>query len=228
MNSWQVPSMMHLSSTVCSNPNMKDNFDATCNFLSGEVAALQTLNASTTGTNRTVAAMSTEFSLESDDKTKSKSKPLGKRKGKSNDKSNDNPKKKSKKSKFPKKANKFDKDKPGAYVTTDVWRSMTKEQQQAAREQRRQQGIPTRNVSTVSSQKTTTFADTVEGRHYDNAQPARGIAKTTTVQVATLEQIQPTQKPKVYKGKATKETQMDPQAEIEFLKKRLDELSERI
>jgi hypothetical protein len=84
-------------------------------------------------------------------------------------------------------------------------------------------------VSTITtSQKITTFADAVEGRHYDNDQPAGSIAKATTVQVATLEQLKPTQKPKVYKGKATKQTQMDPQAQLELLKQQIEELSKRI
>jgi hypothetical protein len=114
-------------------------------------------------------------------------------------------------------------------VTTAVWKSMSKEEQQAAREQRREQGIPTRNVSTITTnQKKTTFDETVEGRHYNNDQPAASVAKNTTVHIATLEQLQPTQKLKVYKGQATAQTQMDPQAEIELLKQQLAELSKRI
>jgi hypothetical protein len=145
-------------------------------------------------------------------------------------KSKDNPKKgKSTKAKLPKQAKKFNKDNPGAYVTAAVWRSMSKEEQQAAREQRREQGIPTRNVSTITTnQKTTTFDETVEGRHYDIDQPPASVSKNTTVQVATLAQLQPTQKTKVYKGQATAQIQMDPQAEIELLKQQLAELSKRI
>jgi hypothetical protein len=216
MNSWQVSSMMHLASTIRQNPNMKNSFDATCNFLAGEVASLQTLITSTTGATRSVAAVTTQSNL----KPKSKFNAKGK--------SKDNPKKgKPTKAKHLKQAKKFNKDDPGAYVTAAAWKSMSKEEQQAAREQRREQGIPTRNVSTITTdQKKATFDETVEGRHYNNDQPPASVAKNTTVQVATMEQ--PTQKPKVYKGKATKETQMDPQAEIEFLKKRLNELSERI
>jgi hypothetical protein len=181
MNSWQVSSMMHLPSTVHQNPTMKNNFDATCNFLPGEVASLQTLNTSTTGTNRTVAAISTQSNQKS--KSKEKTKDSSKR-GKSN----------KKKAEFPKKADKFNKDNPAAYVTAAVWKSMYKEEQQAAREKRREEGIPSRNVSTITtSQKTTTFADAVEGRHYDTDQPAGNVSKATTVQVATLEQLQPTQ-----------------------------------
>jgi hypothetical protein len=195
MNSWQVSSRMHLPSTVRQNPTMKNNFDATCNFLAGEVASLQTLNTSTTGTNRTVAAISTQSSQKTKSKEKTKDNP---KKGKSN----------KKKAKFPKKADKFNKDNPAAYVTAAVWKSMSKEEQQAAREKRREQGIPTRNVSTITtSQKTATFADAVEGRHYDNGQPPGSVAKATTVQVATLEQLKPTQKPKVYKGNATEQIQ---------------------
>ena len=105
---------------------------------------------------------------------------------------------------------------------------MSKEEQQAAREKRREQGIPTRNVSTITSQKTTTFADAVEGRHYDSDQPPGSVGKATTVQVATLEQLKPTQKPKVYKGKATEQTQMDPRAQLELLQQQIEELSKRI
>jgi hypothetical protein len=84
-------------------------------------------------------------------------------------------------------------------------------------------------VSTIiTTQKTTTFADAVEGRHYNNDQPAGNVAKATTVQVATLEQIKPTQKPKVYKGLATERTQLDTQSEIELLKQQLAELSKHI
>jgi hypothetical protein len=109
MNSWQVSSMMHLPSTIRQNPNMKNNFDATCNFLSGEVASLQTLNTSAPGTNRSVAAISTEPNT----KPKSNAKSSGKSKGKGKD----NPKKgKPNKGKFPKKANQFNKNNPGAYV----------------------------------------------------------------------------------------------------------------
>jgi hypothetical protein len=117
----------------------------------------------------------------------------------------------------------------GNAVSRDITLEHEESLQQAAREQRREQGIPTRNVSTITTnQKKATFDETVEACHYNNDQPPASVAKNTTVQVATLEQLQPTQKPKVYKGKATKEIQMDPQAEIEILKKRLDELSERI
>jgi hypothetical protein len=215
MNSWQVSSMMHLASTVCQSPTMKNNFNATCNFLAGEVASLQTLNTSTTGANRSVAAVSTQPN------------PKSKFNTKSSGKSKDNPKKgKPNKGKFPKKAKKFNKDNPGAYVTAAVWKSMSKDEQQAARDQRRDQGSPTRNVSTITTnQKTTTFAETVEGRHYNTDQPPASVAKNTTIQVATLAQLQPTQKPKVYKGQATAQSQMDPQAEIELLKQQLAELS---
>jgi hypothetical protein len=199
---------------------MKNNFDATCNFLAGEVASLQTLNTSAPGANRSVAAVSTQPNHKS------------KFNAKSSGKSKDNPKKgKSNKGRFPKKANKFSKDNPGAYVTAAVWKSMSNEEQQAARDQRRDQGIPTRNVSTITTntnQKTTTFAAAVEGRHYTNDQPAGSIAKATTVQVANLAQLQPTQNPKVYKGQATAQTQMDTQSEIELLKQQLAELSKRI
>jgi hypothetical protein len=106
MNSWQVSSMMHLASTIRLNPNNENNFDATCNFLAGEVASLQTLNTSTTGANRSVAAVSTQPN------------PKSKSNAKSSGKSKDNPKKcKPNKGKFPKKAKKFNKDNPGAYVT---------------------------------------------------------------------------------------------------------------
>jgi hypothetical protein len=107
---------------------------------------------------------------------------------------------------------------------------MSKEEQQAAREQRRK-AIPSRNVSTVTTHQktTTTFADSVEACHNNNDQPAGHVAKATTVQVATLAQLKPTQKPKVYKGQATEQTQMDTQSEIELLKKQLaEELSEQI
>jgi hypothetical protein len=109
MNSWQVSSMMHLASTIRQNPNMKNSFDATCNFLAGEVASLQTLNTSTTGANRSVAAVTTQSNL----KSKSDAKSSGK--------SKDKPKKgKPNKGKFPKKANKFSKDNPGSYFTAAV------------------------------------------------------------------------------------------------------------
>jgi hypothetical protein len=49
------------------------------------------------------------------------------------------------KGKFPKKAKSFSKDNPGAYVTAAVWKRMSKEEQQAARASRREQGIPTRS-----------------------------------------------------------------------------------
>jgi hypothetical protein len=51
--------------------------------------------------------------------------------------------KKPKKGKVPKK--KFSKDNPAAYVTAAVWKSMSKEEQQAARASRHEQGIPTRS-----------------------------------------------------------------------------------
>jgi hypothetical protein len=44
MNSWQVPELMHLASGVCSSPQLQDSFDSTVVYLSGEMAALKTLN----------------------------------------------------------------------------------------------------------------------------------------------------------------------------------------
>jgi hypothetical protein len=96
INSWQVSSMMHLASTIRQNPNMKNSFDATCNFLAREVASLQTLKTSTTGATRSVAAVTTQ------------SNPKSKSTAKSSGKSKDKPKKgKPNKGKFPKKANKI-------------------------------------------------------------------------------------------------------------------------
>jgi hypothetical protein len=85
-----------------------------------------------------------------------------------------------------------------------------------------------KEVGIEPNTQTTTFADSVEARHYDNDQPAGQVAKATTVQVATLAQLKPTQKPKVYKGQANEQTQMDTQSEIELLKQQLAELSKRI
>jgi hypothetical protein len=55
------------------------------------------------------------------------------------------------KGKFPKKAKCFSRDNPGAYVTA-VWKSMSKEEQQAARASRHEQGIPTRSNNTPRPQ----------------------------------------------------------------------------
>jgi hypothetical protein len=222
LNSWQVSSMMHLSSMVRQNPRMKSDFEATCNYLLGEVASMQTPSTTTNGS-RALASMSTG---KSHSKSKSNTKPAGK--------SKDNPKKgKSNKGKFPKKANKFDRDNPGAYVTAAVWKSMSKEEQQAAREKCWEEGIPTRNVSTIPThQKTAKFTEDVEGRQYDTDKPAGQVAQATTVKVTTLGPLKPTQKPKVYQGKPTAETQVDPRAEMELLKQEFEqffqELSERI
>jgi hypothetical protein len=75
---------------------------------------------------------------------KQKSKPKPKKEKSNKDKSKDNPKKgKSNKGKVPKR--KFNKQNPAAYVTAAVWKSMSKEEQQAARDGRRELDIKTRN-----------------------------------------------------------------------------------
>jgi hypothetical protein len=96
--------------------------------------------------NKTMAGPKEESKKEKRQKPKSKPGPK-KQKSKKLIK---RPKKgKSNKGKFPKKANKFDMLNPAVYVTAAVWRSMSKEEQQAARAGRHELGIPTRGAAGV-------------------------------------------------------------------------------
>ena len=231
LNSWQVPGKDHLASTVRRDPLLKASFDATCEYLMLEMAQPDLKNAGTPSANRSVAAM------EIDSTSRSKSRSRSKKDSKSKDKSK---KGKKGKSKFSKPANKkFNQDDPAAYVTADAWRKMTKEQQQAARDKRREQGLPSRNVSGITSHRevsaatsSVTFGGDSEQLSFDVDDSPEETKKHTTVRVATLSQMQPT-RGQQSRG-PTKETQMSDRAraqlEISQLKrdfeKRMEELSQ--
>jgi hypothetical protein len=165
-----------------------------------------------------VAAMDTHPSNSQSKKSKSKSSNPKKKKG-----NKDSPKKgKKNKGKYAPKADKFDKDKPDAYVTADVWKAISKEEKQAARDKRREQGIPTRNVSGIVSHrnvsaKSTQFEDKDEVLEFDEEESPAQVEQASSVKVTTLAKLKPTQKPKVYLGKATKETQLNPEAKMKLI-----------
>jgi hypothetical protein len=142
-----------------------------------------------------------------------KSKFKGKQKtwkGKKDDKAKAKGKPKAKKS-FPKKATKYDVANPSAYVTGDVWKKMTPEEQQAARDKRREKGIAPRNISALDSEKKTekktkTKADLKQQEAVEKymlayqkvqekmAEPTKAIP--STIRIATLRGLQPVQQRK--------------------------------
>jgi hypothetical protein len=65
MNSWQVPELMHLASGVRSNPQLRNSFDSTVVYLSGEMAALKTLNVY----QRTTAAVKVKTDRDSEEQS---------------------------------------------------------------------------------------------------------------------------------------------------------------
>jgi hypothetical protein len=65
MNSWQVPELMHLASGVHSNPQLRNSFDSTVVYLSGEMAALKTLNVY----QRTTAAVKVKTDSDSEEQS---------------------------------------------------------------------------------------------------------------------------------------------------------------
>ena len=78
---------------------------------------------------------------------------------------------------------------------------MTKEEQQAARDKRREQGIPTRNVSGITSHRNVSaasanvqFGEDSEQLSFDSDDSPKETKQHTTVRVATLSQLQPTQR----------------------------------
>ena len=112
---------------------------------------------------------------------------------------------------------------------------MSKEEQQAARDKRREEGIPSRNVSGISSQRNVSKSNTVqisedaEERMYDSEDEPQAVAKSTTFRVSSLAQIGPTSKPKTYQGpnqKPPKATQMNSEAKIRLLEEQLKQLKE--
>jgi hypothetical protein len=133
----------------------------------------------------------------------------------------------------PKAKEKYDSADPAAYVTSDVWKKMTKEEQQAAREKRREQGIPVRNVSGITTHRNVSSAsasvrigEESEQLSFHSDESPKETGAHTSVRVATLEQIKPTQKPP-RKG-PNKETQMSDRAMLEMLQKQIEELSKRV
>jgi hypothetical protein len=113
---------------------------------------------------------------------------------------------------------------------------MSKEEQQAARDKRREQGIPTRNVSGITSQRNVSKSNTVqisedsEQRMYDTEEAPQAIAKSTTFRVSSLAQLQPTSKPKTYQGPKVppKASQLNNETRIQLLEKELQLLREQL
>jgi hypothetical protein len=211
-------------------PELYGSFENTCNYLLKMMAANETKSTGVSTASRSVAAMES-------DKT---SKSGFKRKFNSGSKNKGNSKKakkdKGKKNK-PKAKDKYDSADPAAYVTPEVWKKMSKEEQQAARDKRREQGIPVRNVSGITSHRNVSsasasvrFGEESEEVSFHSDETPKETKAHTSVRVATLEQLKPTQKP-TRKG-PTKETQMSDRAMLELLRKdfeeRITELSQRI
>ena len=138
MNSWQVPGQMHLAATVRSNPKYKNSFEETATFLSGEMAANQTLNTNAPAADRSIAAVGAR---QSTPKSKPKCSAKSKSKGKPH------------KGRFTNKARRFSRGNPSAFVPSSVWKKMSKEDQQAARDRRRVEGIPSRSTLGVPSHR---------------------------------------------------------------------------
>ena len=191
LNSWQVPGKDHLTSTVRRDPLLKADFDATCDWLMLEMAQPENKNAVPTSNSRSVAAMETDTKSDSKSKSRFRSKFKGKpRRGRKDKSKFDRPGKK-----------KYNQSDPAAWVTAEAWKKMTKEEQQAARDKRREQGIPTRNVSGITSHRNVSaasanvqFGEDSEQLSFDSDDSPKETKQHTTVRVATLSQLQPTQR----------------------------------
>ena len=226
MDAWQVPGKDHLSANVLTLPEYSGSFENTCNYLMKMMAANETKSTSLPSASRSVAAMGSDKTSKSGSKRKFNS--SSKYKGNSKKAKKDKGKKDR-----PKAKEKYDSADPAAYVTSDVWKKMTKEEQQAAREKRREQGIPVRNVSGITTHRNVSSAsasvrigEESEQLSFHSDESPKETGAHTSVRVATLEQIKPTQKPP-RKG-PNKETQMSDRAMLEMLQKQIEELSKRV
>ena len=143
LDAWTVSALSHVGTTIQSNPELRGSFDRTVVFLAGELTALKmkngTRNVSAITTTTESADVRTLKQLRS--KLKEAQRKLKRKSGKMD---GDVPAGK-------KPATKFSKKNPGEYVTAKVWRSMSQEEQAAAREARKQKGIAVRAISSIAT-----------------------------------------------------------------------------
>ena len=162
LDAWNVPALSHLDATIQNDPNLRGSFDNAVNFLANQLSGLKLKNGNQRNLSvlttqedkptRTIAQLKTALKA-----AKSKArKKSGREKG--GDKSDD------KKPAYKKNPGaKFNKDKPGAYVTSKVWNKMTDEERQAARAARASNGIAVRTISAVQTVPTPPSAAPTDG-----------------------------------------------------------------
>ena len=151
LSSFKVPALQHLGSTVRNDPYWSRNFEAAVAFIGGELEALQQKSTS----DRHLSAVG-RFNPKSKPPPKDSSKKPGKD---------------HKKKGGPKPQPKYNAKDPGAYVDVKVWKAMTPEEQEAAREARKKQGIKARNASSLISTKTP-VADTDDSSESSESEAA--------------------------------------------------------
>ncbi len=152
MASFQFEALKHLPSIIELDPNYSSNFEAAVAFIQGQINSLRLKNGSN---NRSLSAIESmdvfyeEDGSESDEELTELQlirRDLKQLKLKMTD---------SKTKKPPTKKNvasKYDKKNPGAYIPWHKWKELNTEQQNAARESRKQDDIPSRQVSLLSTQ----------------------------------------------------------------------------
>ncbi len=216
---FQVPGLSYCRGIITSHPQYSTNFDAAVNYLAGQMAAMKALNGAPN--QRAIAAMEqapTVAAVETDKKPAAKPSKGGKK----------SPEKKPKRAK-PK--NKYNKRDPGAYVSGKVWRSMSKEEQELARQKRRESGgTPGRSISGVTTSQRTASATNTSTVQFDDADeemeyeatapPASSLkpppvaaaapARPPAIRVAAMNQLQPTQKTPYVADKKAKRQGTDP------------------
>ena len=134
------------------NPNYSSDFEAAVAFIQGQINSLRLKNGST---NRTVSAIESmedvtyEFADSEDDEELTELQVLKRdlRKLKSKLKAAETKERPAKKNQ----ASKFDKKNPGAYIPFKEWKMLKPEEQSAARDARKESGIPSRKLSLLSS-----------------------------------------------------------------------------
>ena len=224
LNAFQVPGLTHLQSTISANPRLNNSLDNTITFCKDQLAMLKTKHGSPLA--RQLASTETQAPTEAQVAAVD-SKKGGQKQGPSG--------KKGRTAKHQKKgAKKFNKKNPAAYVTPEAWKKMSKEEQQLARDKRREQGIPTRNVSALQ------FADTDEVSLYDKSESPTAAAdvvgempskasnlKQAPVRVATLSKLKPTQRTQVYQGKPKAKNQVVLE-ELKAVQNRIQELEAQL
>ncbi len=201
LNGFQYPGLSYCRGIIESNPRYKNDFDASVNYIAGQIAGLKALNGAPN--QRALAALEqapTLAAVETDKKPAAKPSKGGKK----------SPDKKAKRTK-PK--NKYNKKDPGAYVSGKVWRSMSKDEQELARQKRREAGgTPGRSISGVTTSQRTASAVNTSRVQFEDAEdemeyevtappaaslkppPVAAAANPPAIRVAAVSQLQPTRK----------------------------------